>query len=151
MTARPASLNRGDPPRALVLADAWLRGWGAVTLVGLVATAVLLASGADAWRPAFALSHLAALLALLPLGIVLVATHYSAARAKAGSALAAVRMLIAAHRLEATLTALAFLGVAITLSQFDGGVREVRRMSNLVTVAAVLALVVRYLRSGRTG
>ena len=119
-----------------------------VTLAGLVTTGVLLAASVEAWRPVFALSHLAALFALLPLGLVLVATHYSAARAEVGSALGGLRLLLATHRVEVALTVLAFLGVAVTLSQFDGGVREVRRVANVVTVASVVALVVRYLRSG---
>lgn len=119
-----------------------------VTLAGLAITGILLATGAEAWRPLFALSHLAALLALVPLGVALIATHYSAARRETSNALSGLRRLIATHRLEVALTALAFLGVAVTLSQFDGGVREVRRVSNLVTVMAVLALIVRYLRSG---
>lgn len=118
-----------------------------VTLVGLVATGMLLAGGAEAWRPVFALSHLAALLALVPLGVVLVATHYSTARAEAAGPLGGLRLLFAKHRLEVALVALAFAGVAITLWQFEG-LREVRRVSNVVTVASVVTLVVRYLRSG---
>ena len=140
-----SSASRHDAPRALVVADAWFRGWGVATLAGLATTGVLLAARAEAWRSVFALSHLAALLALVPLGVVLVATHYVASRRTTRGPFIAAVWLVGTHRLETALTLLAFLGVAITLWQFDG-MREVRQASNAVTVAAVVALVGRYLR-----
>lgn len=128
-----------DP--ALWRADRWFRTAGAVTLGLLALTAALLAAGASAWRPTFVLAHLAALIALAPLGAVLV---WRAARQE-GGLLPAVRR----HRFATALVGLAFVAIAVSLLNFEDGIRWLRRVANLTTVSVVLVLVARYLAWAR--
>jgi hypothetical protein len=132
--------------RTLFVADRWFRGWGAVALLALVATGAMLALSLEAWRAPFVLAHLCALLALVPLGAVLVGRTFARYREERGSLLGAVRGTLAHDRVSTLLVGIALLAIAVSLSQFDGGVRAVRSAANLTAVAMILALVGRYLR-----
>jgi MFS family permease len=133
--------------RTLVVADRWFRGWGVAALLALLATGAMLALSLEAWRAPFVLAHLCALLALVPLGVVLVARTFARYREERGSVLGGVRGTLAHDRLTTLLVAVALVAVAVSLSQFDGGVRAVRSAANLTTVAVIVALVGRYLHS----
>lgn len=122
--------------RALFTADRWFRILGAGTVMALISTGILLFAEGNAWRVMFVITHLAALLALLPLGVVLVLRAY---RHDGGLAAMATR-----HPLVGALLVCLAVTVAMSLLNFEGD-REVRRIANLTTVAIVLALVVRYL------
>lgn len=137
---------RRAAPQAL---DRLFRVAGAGALSALAATAVALALGNDGWRVPFVLAHLLALVALLPLGVAIVVGALRAGVAERGSASGAVRAVAARYPVATTLVVVAVLSVAVTLSQFDGGARAARTVANMVTVGAVLALVVRYLRATR--
>src|SRR5437016_1123293 len=65
-----------NPGRLLRIADGWFRAWGSICLIALALTGVLLLLHAEAWRAAFVLGHLCALIALAPLGVVLVGRTY---------------------------------------------------------------------------
>lgn len=132
--------------RTLYLTDRWFRGWGVAALLALLATGAMLAFSLDAWRAPFVLAHLCALLALVPLGAVLVGRTFARYREERGSLLAAVRGTLAHDRLATALVAVALVAVAVSLSQFDGGVRLVRSAANLTAVAVIVVLVGRYLK-----
>ncbi|MPZ99424.1 MAG: hypothetical protein GEU80_08830 [Dehalococcoidia bacterium] len=142
--ARPRTLAR-----PVQIADRWFRACGLAAVAALGATAGMLAGGAEAWRVPFVLAHLAALLALVPLGFALVARAFIEARAERGSAWGAISGVIERYPLVTTLVAATFVTAAVSLSQFEG-VRWLRSAANLATVALVVTLVVRYLRSTRT-
>lgn len=126
--------------RALFTADRWFRILGFATLMALASTGVLLFAEGSAWRVMFVITHLAALLALLPLGVVLVLRAY---QHDGGLVAMAVR-----HPLIGALLACLAVTVTLSLLNFEGD-RDVRRIANLTTVAIVLVLVVRYLRWSR--
>lgn len=126
--------------QALFTADRWFRILGFATLMALASTGILLFAEGNAWRVMFVITHLAALLALLPLGVVLVLRAY---QHDGGLVAMAVR-----HPLIVALLACLAVTVTLSLLNFEGD-REVRRIANLTTVAIVLALVVRYLRWSR--
>jgi hypothetical protein len=128
-----------------MVADRWFRGWGAAALLALLATGAMLALSLEAWRAPFVLAHLCALLALVPLGVVLVVRTFARYRAERGSLLGGVRGTLAHDRGSTLLVAVALVAVVVSLSQFDGGVRAVRSAANLTTVAMILVLVGRYL------
>lgn len=129
------------------LADRWFRGWGAATLVALAAAALLLASGREGWRVPFVLAHLAALLALAPLGLVLLVTALAEGARATGSPARAPVAVVRRYRLVAALLALVVVTVAVSLANFEGGTRWLRAAANLATIAIVLLLVARYLRA----
>jgi hypothetical protein len=131
----------------LRVTDRWFRAWGVATLVLLAATGAMLAFDAGHWRLPFALAHLAALLALLPLGLVLVARALIEARPAGKSWFAAAGEAARRHMLVTALVALALVTVSLSLANFPDGDRAVRTLANLSTVVIVGALVVRYLRS----
>ena len=135
--------------RARHVADRWFRGWGVAALVALAATALLLAGGSKGWRVPFVLAHLAALLALAPLGGVLLVQALVEGYRASGSPAGAVGAAVGRHRLVAALLALVVVTVAVSLANFAGGTRWLRAAANLVTVAIVLLLVARYLRAAR--
>ncbi|MBM4410959.1 MAG: hypothetical protein FJ037_06515 [Chloroflexi bacterium] len=122
--------------RALFTADRWFRILGAGTVMALISTGILLFAEGNAWRVMFVITHLAALLALLPLGVVLVLRAY---RHDGG-----LVAMTARHPLVGALLACLAVTVTMSLLNFQGD-REIRRIANLTTVAIVLALVVRYL------
>lgn len=126
--------------QALFTADRWFRILGVATVMALGSTGILLLAEGNAWRVMFVITHLAALLALLPLGIVLVLRAY---RHEGGLLAMAAR-----HPLVGALLACLAVTVTMSLLNFQGD-REVRRIANLTTVAIVLVLVVRYLRWAR--
>lgn len=126
--------------------DRWFRLWGVVALSALAATAAMLVLRLEAWRVPFVAAHLAALLALLPLGIALVVSTYRAQIRAGHGGLAAVGATLTHDRVATALMLLTFVTAAVSLSQFEGGVRDVRTVANLVTVSVVAVLVVRYLR-----
>jgi len=121
----------------LRLVDRSFRIFGIVTLVGIAITILGAMNGAGWWRPVFSASHLAALIALVPLGVALVVYAYR----EAGSLGA---MLSRHARIVITLAVIA-VSVTITLVEFDGN-RTVRRISNFTTVGLVLLLIVHYFR-----
>lgn len=129
------------------LVDRWFRAWGVLALAALGATAAMLALRAEPWRVPFVAAHLAALLALAPLGIALVVSTYVRQLRRGLSAFEAIRATLAHDRVATALTLVAFVAAAVSLSQFEGGVRWVRTTANLVTVTAAVTLIVRYLRS----
>ena len=109
--------------RTLYLTDRWFRGWGVAALLALLATGAMLAFSLDAWRAPFVLAHLCALLALVPLGVVLVGRTFARYYEERGSVLGGVRGTLAHDRLATVLVAVALVAVVVSLSQFDGGVR----------------------------
>lgn len=108
--------------------------------MALAVTGAMLAANAEAWRVPFVLAHLAALLALLPLALVLL---LATAREEGGPA-----ALVGRHRLVAVLLAVLAVTVTLSLLNFEGD-RAVRRAANLSSVAVILVLVARYLRWAR--
>ena len=68
-------------------------------------------------------------------------------RGERGSVLGAVRGTLAHDRLATVLVAVAFVAAAVSLSQFQDGVRVVRSLANFTTVGVILVLVGRYLRA----
>lgn len=131
---------------ALRLADRWFRAWGALTVLALAVTASMLALRAEAWRVPFVAAHLAALLALAPLSVALVASVYAGYLRAGRGVLGAAGATLAHDRVVTALVLLALASAAGSLSQFEGGVRWLRTAANLVTVSVVVALVGRYLR-----
>mgnify|MGYP003348061781 CR=1 FL=1 len=125
--------------RALRLADRVFRVAGIVTIGALLATIALLLRGAPAsqWHLPFVAAHLAALVALLPLGAALIARAY----VEAGG----VSAMIARHRAVVLMLLIVAVAVTVTLLEFTAH-RAVRRVSNTVTVTLVLVLVAQYLR-----
>lgn len=126
--------------QALFTADRWFRILGFATLMALASTGILLLAEGSAWRVMFVIAHLAGLLALVPLGVVLILRAY---RHEGGLAAMAAR-----HPLVGGLLACLAVTVTLSLLNFEGD-REVRRIANLTTVAIVAVLVVRYLRWSR--
>jgi hypothetical protein len=139
------------PSRTVFVVDRLFRVAGVVVVVALAVTGAMLALGQGAWRVPFVAAHLAALIALVPLGLALVFGALRDGAREGGSPAAAPGVVWRRYRLVTVLVLLTFVTVAITLSQFSGGVRGVRVVSNLATVAIVLTLVARYLRRGPPG
>lgn len=127
---------------SLALLDRNFRLFGKLALALLLTTAGLLVVEIEAWRAVFALAHLAALIALLPLGVALVAR----AVREEGGLVAAARM----HRGVTVLLAVAAVAVVLSLANFEGGNRDLRRVANLTTVAIAVVLVWRYLLWSRS-
>ncbi len=127
-------------PLAMLRAtDRLFRIAGACAIGALILTAGALAADREWWRTPFVAAHLAALVALLPLGLVLAVD----ATRRAGSAAALLRR----HRGTVLLLAVSVVTVAVSLTNFEGGSRIARRVANLTTVAIVLVLIARYLRA----
>jgi hypothetical protein len=108
---------------------------------------VLLAVGNEAWRPVFAVAHLAALLGLAPLGVMLVRHAVRQTRATEDGPL--LPALVARYPQVVFLLAAVVLTITVSLMNFEDGIRWLRRVANLSTVAIVLVLVARYLRWAR--
>ncbi|MEI6137341.1 MAG: hypothetical protein WCQ48_08035 [Chloroflexota bacterium] len=121
---------------ALRLVDRLFRVLGIVTIAALAATIAMLLLGAEAWRVPFVAAHLAALVALAPLGIVLIVVAYR----EAGG----VPSMIMRHALVVAALAVIVVSVTVTGMEFTGN-RDVRRIANIVTVSLVVLLVARYL------
>ncbi|MEX1022608.1 MAG: hypothetical protein WD058_05620 [Dehalococcoidia bacterium] len=131
----------------LARADALFRTAGKLTLALLLVTTALLALDAEYWTTVFLASHVAALIALVPLGVALVVHAFRQARITGDPGILGV---MRRYRAVVALLALIVVGVAITLANFDDeSNRWVRRAANLTTVALVLVLVVQYLRWSR--
>jgi len=96
----------------------------------------------EAWRPVFAFAHLAALIALAPLGVMLVRQAFAEARREGDPGIAGVWRR---HRSVAVILGIVAITVAVSLLNFQDGIRWLRRVANLTTVALVLVLVARYL------
>ncbi len=126
------------------LADRWFRMMGGVTLALLAATLALQVAGREAWRPVFGLAHLAALVALVPLGIAIL--RHATREASAAGAGPLLPALVQRHPQVAFLLAAAALTIVLSLLNFEDGNRALRRVANLTTVAIMMALVLRYLR-----
>ena len=133
----------------LLRADRNFRFFGKVTLALLLATAGLIAADVDAWRVLFAFAHLAALVALLPLGVTLIAHAFREARAEGDPGLSLVTGVLRRHRFVAILLGVVLVAVVLSLVNFEGGSRLVRRTANLTTVGIALVLVWRYLMWSR--
>ena len=132
--------------RTRTAADRWFRGCGIAALVALTATAAMLAFRLDAWRAPFVLAHLAALLALLPLAIVIVWQTYARGYEERRSILGALQATLTHDRVTTLLVAIALVAVAVSLSQFSGGIRALRAAANVTAVSMIVVLVARYLR-----
>lgn len=142
-----STITRGTAPSAwLVRLDRSFRLFGKLAVALLLTTVGLLAADIEAWRGVFALAHLVALVALLPLGIALLADAFREAAAAGDPGL---RGLLRRHLLVTVLLAITLLSVALSLANFEGGSRLLRRAANLTTVAIVLVLVWRYLSWAR--
>lgn len=146
MSTASRSTRPAHVPAWLLRSDRSFRLFGKLAIALLLATAGLLAADIEAWRSVFALAHLVALVALLPLGAALVvhAFREAAARGEPG-----LRAVLTRHRLVAVLLAVAVVTIALSLANFEGGSRAIRRVANLTTVAIVLVIVSRYLAWAR--
>ena len=133
-----------QPTTALRLADRWFRAWGSLCLLALVLTGAFLTMHASAWRAAFVLAHLCALLALLPLGVVLVGTTVARYARERGSLASGLTGVLSHDRLVTALVLVSLVTVAVSLSQFQGN-QTVRTAANLISVSIIVALVHRYL------
>ncbi len=133
----------------LRITDRWFRVWGVAALVALVATGFSLVTHWAAWRVPFVAAHLATLLALVPLGLVLIARECLTAYHVAGSSVGTPGAIARRHPWVLLLLAMAIVSVAVSLANFADGTRWLRTIANLVTVAIALTLVARYLRSAR--
>lgn len=131
------------------IADRWFLGWGVTALVALAVTALSLATGRGAWRIPFVLAHVAALLAFVPLGGVLIVQALAEGYRVAGSLTGTPAAVARRHPLVLLLLAIIGVTVAVSLANFADGTRWLRAVANLVTVAIVLALVARYLRAAQ--
>lgn len=140
MTAAGRRPGEGSP--WLVRADRNFRLFGKLTLALLLATAGLVAADIAAWRGVFASAHLAALVALLPLGAALVVYAFRRVRAEGDPGLGGV---LRRYRVIAILLAVTLVTVVLSLANFEGGSRLVRRTANLTTVGIAAVLVWRYL------
>lgn len=147
MTSIPGVAGSGSSSRWLGWADRNFRIFGKFTLALLLTTAGLLAVDISAWRAVFASAHAAALVALVPLGVVLVGHAFRQARLAGDPGLAGV---LRRYRIVAILLAVTVVTVALSLANFEGGSRIVRRIANLTTVGIALVLVWRYLAWART-
>jgi uncharacterized membrane protein YidH (DUF202 family) len=134
------------PSGWLIRLDRSFRLFGKLALALLLATVGLLVADVEAWRGVFALAHLAALAALLPLGIALVTHAFREASADGEGGLVSV---LRRHRLVAVLLAITVVTVVLSLANFEDGSRLVRRTANFTTVGIVLVLVWRYLAWAR--
>ncbi|MGE3961186.1 MAG: hypothetical protein AB7F65_05835 [Dehalococcoidia bacterium] len=142
-----AGSPRGASSPWLVRADRSFRLFGKLTIALLLATGGLIAADVAAWRGVFASAHLAALIALVPLGAALLAHAFREARAAGDPGVVGV---VRRHRAIAILLAITLVTVAFSLANFPDGNRLVRRTANLTTVGIALALVWRYLAWART-
>ena len=131
-------------------ADRVFRAFGTVALLMLALTFASLATGIGAWRVPFVLAHLATLIALVPLGIVLAVEAIAAAAHNSGSLGGAPAALVQRYGMVLLLLAVLSVSVAVSLANFEGGIRWLRTAANLVSVAVIVALVLRYLRSSRS-
>ena len=121
----------------LRLVDCWFRFAGIAAILALVVTIGMRTAGAEGWRGPFTAAHLAALSALLPLGIALIVHVYR----EAGS----LGAMISRHRLVAG--ALLVIAVCVVVTQVTfTAYPAVRRVSNYVNVSIILLLIVHYLR-----
>ena len=123
----------------------WFRFAVTATLAALALTIAMLALRADAWRVPFVAAHLAALLALLPLGAGILVHAYRHHRRFHVGAGETLRAIVEANRLNTALVAVILVAAAISISQFTG-VRVIRASANAVTVTLVVTLVIRYFR-----
>ena len=144
---------RQEPPKpesmALWLVDGWFRGWGFGAIAALVGTLGMLALRMPEWRVPFVIAHVAALLAVAPLGVVLVGQTFARYRRESGSVAGGLRGLFTHDRLVTALVLASFVTAAVSLSQFQGGIRWLRALANYSTVAIVVTLTSRYLRASR--
>ena len=146
MSMATRSTGSAHVPAWLLRSDRSFRLFGKLAIALLLATAGLLAAGIEAWRGVFALAHLVAVVALLPLGGALVVHAFREAAARGEPGLPA---LLRRHRVVAVLLVVMAITVALSLANFEGGSRVLRRIANLTTVAIVLILVWRYLAWAR--
>ena len=131
------------------LTDRVFRVFGILAVVSLALTFGSLATGIGAWRVPFVATHLATLLALAPLGVVLVVEAIAQATREAGSFGGAPAALVRRHGLVMLLLAIIAVSIAVSLANFSGGTRWLRAVANYTSVAVILVLVARYLRSSR--
>ncbi|MSQ30069.1 MAG: hypothetical protein EXR68_06260 [Dehalococcoidia bacterium] len=105
-----------------------------------MASGILLFAEGNAWRVVFVGAHLLALLALIPLGVVLALRAYQ----QEGGMIAMV------SRYPFISGLLLCLAVTVTLAilNFEAD-HEVRRAANFGSLAIIIVLVVRYLRWSR--
>ena len=125
---------------SLRLVDRSFRILGIVSLVTLAITIVMRTNGMEGWRTPFYVAHLAALFALVPLGLVLIVQGYR----ETGS----LGAMIARHSMVAAAIAVILVCVVVTQVSFTA-YPDIRRASNYVTVGLIGLLVVHYFRWAR--
>ncbi|MEX2446231.1 MAG: hypothetical protein WD734_02740 [Dehalococcoidia bacterium] len=135
--------------RARRLTDLWFRAWGVAALAALLVTLGSLLAGIGDWRLPFVLAHLAALSALVSLGTVLVVEALVEGHRAEGSTGGMTAHVLRRHGVVVALLGVVAVTIAVSLANFEDGVRWVRTAANLSTVAIIVVLVARYLRSGR--
>ena len=116
--------------------DRSFRILGVLSLVTLAITIVMRTNGMEGWRWPFYVAHLAALFALVPLGLVLIARGWR----ETGS----LGALISRYALIAAAIAVILVCVVVTQVTFTA-YPDIRRASNYVTVGIVALLILRYL------
>lgn len=117
--------------------DRWFRFAGIAAILALAVTIAMLVAGSEGWRGPFVAAHLAALAALLPLGIALVVYGYR----EAGS----LGALLSRHALIAG--ALVVIAVLVVITQVNFYANpNIRRISNITNVTIILLLIAHYLR-----
>ncbi len=121
----------------LRLVDRSFRILGIVSLVTLAITIVMRTSGMEGWRWPFYVAHLAALFALVPLGLVLIAQAYR----ETGS----VGAMLARHSMIAAAIAVILVCVVVTQVTFTS-YPDIRRASNYTTVGIIGLLILQYFR-----
>ena len=136
-----STLTSAPTPRpmdgTIRLVDRLFRIFGVLTIVGVGITIYGAMNAAPWWRPVFSLSHLTALIALVPLGVALIVLAYR----EAGS----LGAMVSGHSLIVGALLVIAVSVTITLVEFNGN-RTVRRISNFTTGTLVVLLVVHYFR-----
>lgn len=123
--------------------DLVFRVGGVAAVLLLVATVTLGILDVAAWRPVFTAAHVAALVALVPLGVALV-RHAFREAARAGTP--GIGGVMSRYRGMALLLGVALIAVAVSLANFEDGNRMLRRVANFTTVGIALVMVARYIR-----
>jgi len=122
--------------------DLLFRVAGSAAVVLLAATIALGMAGVEAWRTVFTLAHVAALIALAPLGVVVGWHGFAEAARRGDPGLGGVW-----RRYRQVIFVLFVIAVAVVVSllNFEDGNRGLRRAANYTTVLLSLVLVLRYL------
>ena len=131
-----------SPAPALAGVDRLFHVGGMLTFGLLAVTVTMGLAGVEAWRYVFTAAHVAALVALGPLGVALVWHGFRQAALAGDPGPAGV---VRRYRRTVVVLVVILIAVAASLANFEDGNRTVRRVANYTTVVAALILVVRYL------